>query len=485
MTIYDLQDIALMVSQGLRERTLAQQSLGAMTPMLRKQNGTEPAEPKKPFHEVVAQNLIEQLEAGTAPWQKPWTAAQGQGFMPVNASTGKRYRGINAMHLLAQDRADPRWLTYKQAADLGAQVRRGERGTMVQYWKFEDNRTKDDQGEWGTAGQPVANTPGKQDEDHERRNAPRVFYATVFNAAQIDGMPELQSTPTGDKHWDSLGRAEEIIRATGAVITHQLGDRAFYRPSTDEIVLPERGQFANPGKYYGTALHELGHWTGHESRLARDLQHPFGSEGYAREELRAEIASLILCNELGIEHDPSQHASYVGNWVKVLKQDPSEIFRAASAAEKIHGFIMAMAPEVQETRDKQKVASAVTEGLPGAVAGGSPESATEGAQSVADAHVLQTVKAQEVEQIPTGEAARRAVPAQDRQQEALQVLQRAMVLANVPPEIAKATLEHAGEQLRGGQTQGVAEPRRPHTNLKMVQTTDQAAPKRSVGNPSL
>ena len=127
---------------------------------------------------------------------------------------------------------------------------------------------------------------------------------------------------------------------SGAVIRHEPGDRAFYRPSTDSITLPERNQFPTADNYYATALHELGHWTGHPSRLDRDLAHPFGSEGYAREELRAEIASLMLGERLEIGHDPGQHAAYVGSWVKALKEDPKEIFRAASDAERISGYVM-------------------------------------------------------------------------------------------------------------------------------------------------
>ncbi|WP_256562624.1 zincin-like metallopeptidase domain-containing protein, partial [Pseudomonas sp. HMSC066A08] len=110
--------------------------------------------------------------------------------------------------------------------------------------------------------------------------------------------------------------------------------------STDSITLPERNQFPTADNYYATALHELGHWTGHPSRLDRDLAHPFGSEGYAREELRAEIASLMLGERLEIGHDPGQHAAYVGSWIKALKEDPKEIFRAASDAERISGYVM-------------------------------------------------------------------------------------------------------------------------------------------------
>ncbi len=147
---------------------------------------------------------------------------------------------------------------------------------------------------------------------------------------------------------------EHILKASGASITHAPGDRAFYRPATDSIHLPDRGQFPTADNYYATALHELGHWTGHPSRLDRDLAHPFGSEGYAKEELRAEIASMIVGDELGIGHDPGQHAAYVGSWIKALQDEPLEVFRAAADAEKIHDYVLAFEQkQVQEQEQAQ------------------------------------------------------------------------------------------------------------------------------------
>ncbi len=178
---------------------------------------------------------------------------------------------------------------------------------------------------------------------------PRVFFASVFNAEQIDGMPAQNR---GEKHdWNPVERAEKILEASGANINIKGQDRAFYRPSTDSIHLPEKDQFPTPDNFYATALHELGHWTGHNSRLDRDLIHPFGSEGYAKEELRAEISSMMMGEEIGIGHDPEQHAAYVGSWIKVLKEDHMEIFRAASDAEKIQGYILGL-----EQRQEQELA---------------------------------------------------------------------------------------------------------------------------------
>ncbi|EJU9617961.1 TPA: zincin-like metallopeptidase domain-containing protein [Pseudomonas aeruginosa] len=339
MQASDLQNIACMVAQGLRERSRTQQTFPNINELFRK---GETMEPKKPFHEAVAEKLIEQLKAGTAPWQKPWAAGEF-GSMPMNPTTGNRYKGINAIQLMMQGRSDPRWMTYNQAQDQGAQVRKGEKSTMIQYWKFTEERIKKDE-----AGKPVLDEKGEKVKITVALERPKCFHAYVFNAEQIDGLPAITRK---EQTWDAIERAEHILAASGARIMHAPGDRAFYRPSTDSITMPERGQFASADRYYATALHELGHWTGHPSRLDRDLSNPFGSEGYAKEELRAEISSMILGDELGIGHDPGQHAAYVGSWIKVLQEDPMEIFRAAADAEKIHKFVLAF--EQQQVQDQQ------------------------------------------------------------------------------------------------------------------------------------
>ena len=305
--------------------------------------------PKKPFHKAVAEKLIAQLKTGTAPWQKPWSPAEPSAYLPMNPTTGKRYKGINSIYLLAQGRSDARWMTYKQAAAAGAQVRKGEKGTPVQYYKFSEEQDKlDDQ------GQPVRDVNGKKIKETVQLERPRVFFATVFNGEQIDNLPPQQIKPKTEQQWNAVERAEHILNASGAKITHAAGDRAFYRPSTDSITMPERHQFDTADAYYATALHELGHWTGHPSRLDRDLGHPFGSEEYAKEELRAEISSLIVGEELNIGHDPGQHAAYVKSWIKVLEDDPLEIFRAASDAEKIQKYVLSLEQQQEQDITRQE-----------------------------------------------------------------------------------------------------------------------------------
>ena len=339
MQIRDLINVTTMVAEGMRDRTRSQQNFPESDHAQFKREQTMDA--KKPFHEVVAEKLIEQLKQGTAPWQMPWKAGDGGGMMPFNPTTGKRYKGINAIHLLSQGRDDQRWLTFNQAKAAGAQVRKGEKSTSIQYWKFEEEQTKRDEN-----NKPVLDGKGDPVKVRVRLERPKMFMANVFNAEQIDGLPLYQKPA---QTWNALERAETILQASGADIRHG-GDRAYYRPSTDNIQLPDKAQFPSADNYYATALHELGHWTGHGSRLDRDLSHPFGSEGYAKEELRAEIASMILGDELGIGHDPGQHASYVQSWIKALQNDPLEIFRAASDAEKIQTFVLGLEQQQIQTQ---------------------------------------------------------------------------------------------------------------------------------------
>ena len=285
---------------------------------------------KTPYYQLVADEIVRQLEAGTAPWVQPWKA--GELSLPHNPVSGARYRGANTLWLSMAGRRDPRWMTYKQAQSVDAQVKNGEKGTRIQYWKFTEKRiVKDDK------GQPVLDDKGQPKAKIIYLDSPRPFSAVVFNAEQIEGLPELKKEPP---EWNSHQRAESILKQSGARIEHLSGNSAFYSPSADKICLPEKAQFASADSYYATALHELGHWTGHSSRLDRDILHPFGSQAYAKEELRAEIASLMMGNELGIGHDPSQHTAYIASWIKVLKEDPSEIFRAARDAEKIMEYTL-------------------------------------------------------------------------------------------------------------------------------------------------
>lgn len=259
---------------------------------------------------------------------------------------------------MSQDREDPRWMTYKQAQAQteGAQVQKGETSTSIQYWKFNEEKTKIDK----STGKPLRDENNKIVKEYVKLKNPRVFYVNVFNAEQIKGLPPLDRK---DHQWNAIEQAENILKGSGANINHDGKGRAFYRESTDSIHLPKKERFDAPDKYYATALHELGHWTGHSLRLDRELGNVFGSESYAKEELRAEISSMLVGATLGIGHDPSQHVSYVKSWIKALQNDPKEIFRASADAEKIHDFVMSFEKEKTIQNEEVKPESPKNEAL--------------------------------------------------------------------------------------------------------------------------
>jgi antirestriction protein ArdC len=291
---------------------------------------------KKALHVEVAEKLIEALKAGTAPWQKPWNSKGLPAFqLPYNAVTGNRYQGINTLSLIMSGRNDPRWMTYKQADDNGWQIKKGSKSTAIQYIKLYEQRTKRDEN-----GKVVKDDKGDPIKITVKLNRPIITSFAVFNAEQVNGIPELVIPDISSLGWEPLQRAEQLIKSSGADINHIPGNRAFYSPFKDNITLPLKQQFDEPGKYYATALHELGHWTGHDSRLDRSLLNKFGTKDYAREELRAEIASLLIGNELQIGHDPGQHTSYVDSWISILTDHPFEIHSAAADAEKIYTYLL-------------------------------------------------------------------------------------------------------------------------------------------------
>lgn len=305
---------------------------------------------KKPYHQQVAEEIIEALENGTAPWMKPWEPGEIPGA-PVNAATGKQYRGINHLRLfLLQMKMDndPRWCTYKQAQSLGAQVKKGSKGTSVQYWIFNEKQEVKDE-----TGKPIMDETGKPKTEMVRLDRPKVVVSTVFHSSQIENLPPLRPREPLPE-WERHQQAEKLLKESGATILNDQSDRAFYRLSSDEIHLPKREQFPTPDKYYATAFHELGHWTGHESRLNRDMGHPFNSGMYAREELRAEIASYMVGTELDIGHDPGQHYSYIQSWIEELRKDPREIIRASQDAERIKEYVMGRGKEMQTQTSKPR-----------------------------------------------------------------------------------------------------------------------------------
>lgn len=290
------------------------------------------------YRKAVTERLIGMLESGTAPWQKPWDAGIAAMNRPHNFN-GRPYHGVNALMLwcTAIDKGyeDPRWLTFKQVNKLGGHVNKGEKAQIVEYWQWEKEVENPETGE-----------KEKVPLEH-----PKVYRAAVFNADQCTGLPKLRRQV---QKWSPVERAENIIAANGVPVTHNTDGSAFYSPGGDFICLPPRESFATVDAYYSTLLHEVGHSTGHPTRLKREFGGQFGSEGYAREELRAELASTFLCGELGIATTGSdeQHAAYVKSWVSALKNDYNEIFRAAADAEKICNYLYEREKEYLQLKEQ-------------------------------------------------------------------------------------------------------------------------------------
>ena len=284
-------------------------------------------------YESVTNRIIETIEQGAKDWHMPWHRSGVS--RPVNALTKKSYRGVNVVALWAA--ADVHhfssgfWATYKQWGELEAQVRKGERASLIVFWKELEREVED-----------------KETGKRERKKTLFARASWVFNADQVDGW-----TPPAAPERNlvqALDQAEAFTAATGADVRHG-GDRAYYRRSSDHVQMPDRERFtgsetSTPTEaYYATLLHELTHWTGHESRLDRDLSGRFGNEAYAVEELVAELGAAFLCADLSITNTPRpDHAAYIANWLEVLKRDKRAIFTAARKAAQASDFLASLQP---------------------------------------------------------------------------------------------------------------------------------------------
>jgi len=279
------------------------------------------------YGEVTAR-IITELEQGRLPWVQPWDASKCPCTMPHNAASERNYSGINVLILwaagLEQGFGSQRWVTYNQAVKAGGHVRRGERGTVICY---ADSFTP--KGEAERAG----------NEDREARTVSFLKRFTVFNVDQCEGLPhDLLGTPTSIDPVLAVEQADAVIRGSGADFRIG-GGEAYYAPGQDFLAVPHQIAFHAGIDWYRTALHELGHWTGHASRLNRDQTGAFRSVEYAREELVAELASAFTCASLGIQ-PTVRHADYIGAWLEVLRADEKAIFRAASAASKAADYLL-------------------------------------------------------------------------------------------------------------------------------------------------
>jgi antirestriction protein ArdC len=269
----------------------------------------------KSIYESITANIITELEKGAAPWVKPWHADSSA---DKNILSQKPYQGINRLILgmsgMSKGFTNPAWGSFKQWQGLGANVRKGEKGTQVIFY-----------------------SPGQRENDKGEKEMYAILkFSWVFNVQQVDGIELTNSSPV-DKPFTQHEVAEQRIIKTGAAISHG-GDAAFYMPSQDRIQLPNKSAFTSECNYYATAMHELIHWSGAKHRLDRELKGRFASPDYAFEELVAELGASFLCQDLGIQGD-LRHAGYIQSWLKACRDDSRAIFKASALAQKAADYV--------------------------------------------------------------------------------------------------------------------------------------------------
>lgn len=291
--------------------------------------------PKFDIHQEITNRIVDALE-NAGEFQLPWIANKAASLArPVNIASRKPYNGVNILNLWVSAQASHYpsnvWGTYRQWQDAGCQVRKGEKSSLVVFYKtFDVEEINDQTGQAEQAERMVARA------------------SWVFNAAQVDGFPLDQTDIPEQSLFDPIAQAEAFVNATGAVI-EEGGDKACYVPSADIIRIPERRRFTGTATttagegFYSTLCHELTHWSGAKTRLSRDLSTRFGTEAYAMEELVAELGAAFLCGDLGLALEPRlDHAQYIKNWLTVLKSDKKAVFTAASKASEASNWLMSL-----------------------------------------------------------------------------------------------------------------------------------------------
>jgi antirestriction protein ArdC len=288
-------------------------------------------------YEIVTEQIIKQLQAGVAPWRKPWRTE-----IPCNLVSKKPYRGINVFLLGFQGYGSKYWLTFNQAKALGGHVKQGEHGSKCVFWKIDDYSKEN-----------------KQTGELENRTSALVRYYTVFNIEQCEGFSALlESRPVVN----TIDSCEAIVSAMPNKPRIEQDHAAFYRASTDTVGIPARSAFNDSAEYYSTLFHELTHSTGHASRLGRFEsasadQHAFGSESYSKEELVAELGASMLAGIAGIEQSTLENsAAYLAAWVKKLKDDSRLIVSAASLAQKAADYVLGKRAKAEAPEETQLAA---------------------------------------------------------------------------------------------------------------------------------
>ena len=313
--------------------------------------------------QIMLNTLIQYIESNPTAWESGWYHMPSES--PINGKTQKKYKGLNAFYLSVlgaiKGYSDPRWVTFAQAKELGANVKSGEKSSEVFYWSFYDKKTKQPFDEKTVSGM----TKEEELKYREENVRPVIKYYQVFNAEQCSNMPEYtKETVTPEMELEERAKQvaliERVIENSAAPVNYNGGNRAFYSPSTDSIHLPEIERFKSMQDFYATALHEIAHSTGHSSRLNREMSGGFGTPNYAREELRAELASVFMQIELGLSIEGKHfenHGAYLASWLKAVKNNQKDFFAAASDAEKIADY-------VADNYAKERVAEEMTSNEP-------------------------------------------------------------------------------------------------------------------------
>lgn len=278
-------------------------------------------------YDKITDQMVAALEKGVVPWKKPWTAVGG--LMPINVASKRPYNGVNVIILAFKPYTSHVWGTFKQWQAKGAFVRKGEKASCILKWLTFAKKDKD----------------GNVEID-EKGNEKKIFtpkYYSVFNAEQVDGIDidEYTAKPTEIKEFKPIEQAEQVVKNMPKCpeIKH-IGNRASYSPSLDVVKMPKAEQFVSSGEYYSTLFHELGHSTGHESRVGRDIKNSFGDDNYSKEELVAELTTCFVCSHVGITQTFDNSAAYIKGWLKTLKGDNKLIVQASSQAQKATKYIL-------------------------------------------------------------------------------------------------------------------------------------------------
>jgi len=377
MNVDDLFNIANMVAVDMQDRTRKQDNLMSFSesaepsektkqspvnigPRDKRNAGSGPRRPmatpvdneggrtptvkqRRMFADIVTDKLLSAVRRGMAPWQKLFGGNDSR--MPLNPVTGDRYKAVNAIHLVNQGYKDHRWLTRDQVKTASASVRNGEKGTPVQVWKYEEVRlARDLQGN-------ALFKDGEAVKERVKLERPKSFLATVFNAEQLEGMPELKNN-LGDNDIKERKDLVDGFLNSGVINFKDVKTRSTYTGGTDRIVMQNKSLFENENDYYAESFRAISHWTSHSSRLDRDQSYPFGSDDHARELLRSEIAAMMISAEFGIEYNQGQPRSFTKSLTDVLAKDPLEIFRASADAEKIKDFVVNAVQQQQQNLDR-------------------------------------------------------------------------------------------------------------------------------------